>query len=59
MLFTPLILVIYSKKTGYDTKISETEKKLLDHDYGKVITTQDFNDLTAVNFFSEILLLIL
>ena len=59
MLFRPLILVIYSKKTGYDKKISETEKKILDHDYGKVITTQGFNNLTADIFFSEILLLIL
>ena len=29
------------KKTDYDTKISEIEKKITDHDHGKYITTQD------------------
>ena len=35
------------KKTDYDTKISELEKKLIDHDHGKYITTPEFNNLAA------------
>ena len=38
------------KKTDYDTKISEIEKKMLDHDHAKYITTQEFNKLTSGNF---------
>ena len=30
------------KKTDYNTKISELEKKLTDHDHGKYITTPEF-----------------
>ena len=36
------------KKTDYATKISELEKKLIDHNYGKYITTPEFNTLAAV-----------
>ena len=51
MLFKPLILVIESKKTDYDTKISEIEKKITDHDHNnKYITTKAFNKLTIENF---------
>ena len=51
MLFKPLILVIESKKTYYDTKISEIEKKITDHDHNnKYITTKAFNKLTIENF---------
>ena len=38
------MLVIQLKKTDYDTKITETEKKkLIDNDYDKHITTPEFN----------------
>ena len=38
------------KKGNYDTKIGEIEKRILDHDHGKYITTQEFNKFTADNF---------
>ena len=38
------------KKTDYNTKISEIEKKIIDHDYAKYITTQKCNTLTPSNF---------
>ena len=39
------------KKDDYETKIVEIKKKILDHDYGKYITTtQEFNRLMADNF---------
>ena len=38
------------KKTDYATKISELEKKLIDHNYGKYITTPEFNTLAAYVF---------
>ena len=38
----------FVKKTIYDTKISELEKKLTDHNHDKYITTPEFNTLTAV-----------
>ena len=31
------------KKTDYDTKITEIEKKLTDHNHNKYITTLEFN----------------
>ena len=34
----------------YDREIREIEKKILDHDHGKHITTRVFNKLTADNF---------
>ena len=34
-------------KTDYDTKISEIEKKLTDHNHDKCITTPEFNTLAA------------
>ena len=37
------------KKTDYDTKITEIEKKLTDDDH-KYITTFEFNNLAAVVF---------
>ena len=36
------------KKTNCDTKISESEKKLTDHNHNKYITTPEFNTLAAV-----------
>ena len=35
------------KKTGYNTKITEIEKKLTDHSHDKYITTPGFNTLVA------------
>ena len=40
------------KKTDYDTKISELEKKITDHKHGKYITTPEFNKITA-EYFAE------
>ena len=45
-----LILVIQSKKTGYNTKINETEKKVTDNGHDKYFTNQEFNKLTSENF---------
>ena len=36
------------KKTDYNTKITEIEKKLTDHNHDKYITTPEFNTLAAV-----------
>ena len=41
-----LILVVSFKKTDYNTTITETEKKLTDHNYDKYIATE-FNLLAA------------
>ena len=38
------------KKTDYDTKISEAEKKITDHDHDKYITTPEFNTMAARTF---------
>ena len=35
------------KKTDYDTKTSELEKKVTDHNHYKYITTPEFNNLAA------------
>ena len=35
------------KKANYDTKISDLEKKLSDHNHDKYITTPEFNTLAA------------
>ena len=35
------------KKTEYDTKITEIEKKLTDHNHDKYITTPEFNNLAS------------
>ena len=35
------------KKTDYDTKISEIENKVSDHNHDKYITTPEFNILAA------------
>ena len=31
------------EKTDYDTKVSENEKKVSDHNHDKYITTSEFN----------------
>ena len=38
------------KKTDYNTKITEIEKKLTDHNHGKYTTTPEFNALSASVF---------
>ena len=38
------------KKTDYDTKVSEIERKITDHNHDKYITTPEFNKLTNENF---------
>ena len=35
------------KKTDYDTKVGEIEKKLTDHNHDKYITTTKFNKLAT------------
>ena len=41
---------ILVKKIDYDTKISDIEKKITDHDHDKYITTPEFNTLAASVF---------
>ena len=43
----PTVSSLVKKKTDYDTKISELEKKLTDHNHDKYITTPEFNTLAA------------
>ena len=44
------MLEIQSKKTDYNTKISEIVNKITtDYDHDKYITTQEFNNLTSEN----------
>ena len=38
------------KKTDCDTKLSDIEKKIADHNHDKYITTQEFKKLTTENF---------
>ena len=38
------------KKTDYNPKILDIEKKVTDHDHDKYITTSEFNKLTTENF---------
>ena len=39
------------KKTNYETKISELEKKVTDHNHDKYVTTPEFNT-SAANVFN-------
>ena len=41
-------------KTDYNTKVSEIEKKITDHNYGKYITTPEFNKLTTEKFQAKL-----
>ena len=47
-----------AEKTSYNTKIAEIQKKILDHNHGKCITTQEFNKLTLDNFATRLALVI-
>ena len=40
------------KKTDYDVKTLDIEKKVTDHDHDKYISTSEFNKLTTENFKS-------
>ena len=42
------------KKTDYETKISEIEKKVSDHNHDKYITTPGFNNLAAGVFTARL-----
>ena len=42
------------KKTGYNTKISETEKKLTNHNHDKYITTPEFSKFIAEIFAARL-----
>ena len=42
------------KKTDYNTKIIEIEKKISDHGLDKYIATPEFNNLTAENFAARL-----
>ena len=44
------------KKADYNTKIDEIEKKILDYDHYKYITTQKFNKLTVESFAARLAL---
>ena len=42
------------KKTDYDAKISDIERKVTDYVHDKYITTSQFNNLTAKNFTARL-----
>ena len=42
------------KKTDYNTKIIEIEKKISNHGLDKYIATPEFNNLTAENFAARL-----
>ena len=44
------MLVIWLKKTDYNTKINEIEKAITNHNRDKYITTPEFNKFTAEIF---------
>ena len=49
------MLIIQSKKTNYNTKISKIENKITtDHDHDKYITTQEFDKVTSENFTARL-----
>ena len=43
-----------AKKTDHNTKITEIEKKVADHNYDKYVTTPEFNKLTAETFAARL-----
>ena len=45
-----LALAVWLKKTEYDTKVTEIENKLNNHNHDKCITTPEFNSLAADAF---------
>ena len=49
-----LVLIIQLKKTNYNTKITEIENKLNNHNHDKYIDTSEFNKLAADVFNARI-----
>ena len=49
-----MLVLLLKKKTDYNTKISDLEKKLNDHKHNKYITTPEFNKLTTENFAARL-----
>ena len=50
-----LVLLVQSKKTDYDRKITEIEEKLTDHNHDKYITNPKFNALADDLFNARLL----
>ena len=50
----PDVSSLIKKTADYNTKISEIEKKLTDHNHDKYITTPEFNKLTAETFAARL-----
>ena len=48
------MLVIQTKKTDYNTKISEIGKKIIDNHHDKLMTTPEFNKLIAEHFAARL-----
>ena len=48
------MLAIQLKKTQYDTKVNEIEKKTTDHSHDKYITTPEFKKLKAETFVARL-----
>ena len=48
------MLLVWLKKRHYDTKVTEIENKLNNHNHDKFIDTSEFNTL-ATNFFNAII----
>ena len=42
-----MLVALLKKKTDYDTKVTEIENKLNDHNLDKYFTTPEFNKLAA------------
>ena len=54
MILSLLILAMQLKKTHYNTKFTEIQNEINDHDHDKYITTQELNKLTADNFTARL-----
>ena len=50
----PSIKNLVKKKTDYNTKVTETENKLHNHNHDKYIDTSEFNKLAVVVFNGRI-----
>ena len=50
----PDVSSLVKKKTDYNPKISEIEKKVSDHNHDKYITTPEFNNLAAGVFTARL-----
>ena len=50
----PNVSNLVKKKTDYETKVNEIEKKITDHKHGKYITIPESNKLTAESFAARL-----